>query len=143
MKDHQVTLYLNKHLHMATIKVQAEMELGQSYAALLIYNEGLHSLKKISEEDYQVNRKRYSQKLVDESQQRLIPLADQQAVKEIESMTKYFSMVLDQWHLHCNSDWRGRQLKKAQEYANRVPNAKYVIELATKETNLSQQTEVQ
>jgi hypothetical protein len=38
-------------------------------------------------------------------------------------------MVLDQWRLHPNSEWRSKQLKKAQEYANRVPNAKFVLDL--------------
>ena len=132
-KDHAMTLFLNPKMRMGTIKLQAELELGPSYAGLLIYNEGLHSLGKINDEDYLVNKKRYSKKLVEESQQKLIPDVDPQAVKEIEDMKRYFSMVIDQWHLHSSSDWRSKQLKRAREYANRVPNAKYVIELASKE----------
>jgi hypothetical protein len=52
-----------------------------------------------------------------------------QSLKETESMTRYFDMVLDQWRLHPNSEWRSKQLKKAQEYANRVPNAQSVLDL--------------
>jgi hypothetical protein len=121
---------------MGTIKLQANMELGQSYAALYIYNEGLRNLKLINEEDYQVNKKRYSRKLIDEAQQKIMPEIDMQAVKEVESMTRYFSMVLDQWHLHPNSDWRNKQLKKAKEYENRVPNARLVLDLGKQETLL-------
>lgn len=129
IKENAVILYLNKPMRMGTIKLQAQMELGQSFAALYIYNEGLHNLKLISDEDYLINQKHYSKKLVEESQQKLIPDIDPQAIKEIESMTRYFSMVLDQWHLHGNSDWRSKQLKRAKEYENRVPNAKLVLDL--------------
>jgi hypothetical protein len=54
---------------------------------------------------------------------------DRQSFKEIESLTRYFDMVLDQWRLHPNSEWRSKQLKKTKEYANRVPNEKSVLDL--------------
>ena len=116
-------------MRLALIKLQADKELGQSYAGLYALNEGLHALKYLNDEDYQVFKKRYSDKLVDDDEQKNVDELDQQAKKEIESMTLYFSMVLDQWHLHPNSEWRSKQLKKAQEYANRVPNAKSVLDL--------------
>ena len=114
-------------MRLALIKLQADKELGQSYAGLYAINEGLHDLKYLSDEDYQVFKKRYSVKLADDQSQKQTPEVNLQAQKEIENMTRYFSMVLDQWHLHPNSEWRSKQLKKAQEYANRVPNAKVVL----------------
>ena len=110
-------------MRLALIKLQADKELGQSYAGLYALNEGLHALKYLSDEDYQTFKKRYSDKLVNDHQERNSEL-DHQAQKEIESMTRYFSMVIDQWHLHPNSEWRSKQLKKAKEYANRIPNAR-------------------
>lgn len=68
-------------------------------------------------------------------QQKLGDELNQQSVKEIESMTRYFNMVLDRWRLHPNSEWRSKQLKKAQEYANRVPNAKFVLDLEKTSSN--------
>jgi hypothetical protein len=122
-------LFLNAKIRLALIKLQAEKELGQSYAGLYALNEGLHSLKYLNDEDYQVFKKRYSDKLVADEQQKQGEQLNQQSVKEIESMTRYFNMVIDQWRLHPNSEWRSKQLKKAQEYANRVPNAKFVLDL--------------
>jgi hypothetical protein len=126
-------LFLNPKLRLALIKLQADKELGPSYAALYALNEGLHVLKYLGEEDYQVFKKRYSQKLVSDAQQKLVPLVNMQEVKESEGMTKQFSMVIDQWQLHPDMVWRQRWAKKAREYENRVPNAKYIIELAAKE----------
>ncbi len=114
---------------MALTKLQANMELGTSYAGLYALNEGLHALNCLADEDYQFFKKRYSKKLVDDEQQKRSEELNKQTVKEIESMTRYFSMVLDQWRLHPNSQWRSIQLKKAKEYANRVPNAKLVLDM--------------
>jgi hypothetical protein len=114
---------------MALTKLEANMELGQSYAGLYALNEGLHVLNYLRDEDYQFFKKRYSDKLVHAEEESQADQINKQALKEIENMTRYFDMVLDQWHLHPNSEWRSRQLKKAQEYANRVPNAKFVLDL--------------
>ncbi len=116
-------------MRLALIKLQADKELGQSYAGLYALNEGLHALKYLSDEDYQAFKKRYSDKLVNDHQNNRKCELDHQAQKEIESMTRYFSMVIDQWHLHPNSEWRSKQLKKAKEYANRIPNAREVLDL--------------
>ena len=120
---------MNAKLRLALIKLQAEKELGQSFAGLYALTEGLHSLKYLSDDDYQVFKKRYSDKLVSDEQQKGGDELNRQSIKEIESMTRYFEMVIDQWRLHPNSEWRSKQLKKAQEYANRVPNAKSVLDL--------------
>ena len=130
--EHYLPLCLNGKLRLALIKLQAEKELGQSYAGLYALNEGLHSLKYLSDDDYQVFKKRYSDKLVADEQQKQGDELNRQSLKEIESMTRYFSMVLDQWRLHPNSEWRSKQLKKAKMYANRVPNAKSVLDLEKK-----------
>ena len=116
-------------MRLALIKLQADKELGQSYAGLYALNEGLHALKYLSDEDYQTFKKRYSDKLVNDHQDKGNSELDHQAQKEIESMTRYFSMVIDQWHLHPNIEWRSKQLKKAKEYANRIPNARAVLDL--------------
>lgn len=132
--DHYLPLMLNAKLKMALIKLQADKELGQSYAGLLALVEGLHQLKYLSEEDYQIYVKRYSKKLVDEPQQKLIPEVDPQAIQEIEGQTRYFSMVLDQWHLHPKPEWRRSQVRKAQVYAGRIKAADLILDLAKKET---------
>jgi hypothetical protein len=128
-------LFLNAKMRMALTKLQANMELGTSYAGLYALNEGLHALNYLSDEDYQFFKKRYSKKLVDNEEQSRADESNKQAAKEMQSMNSYFSMVLDQWHLHPNSEWRSKQLKKAQEYANRIPNAKLVLTLNKTSSN--------
>ena len=51
-------------MRMALTKLEANMELGQSYAGLYALNEGLHVLNYLRDEDYQFFKKRYSDKLV-------------------------------------------------------------------------------
>jgi len=55
--DHYLPLMLNAKLKMALIKLQADRELGQSYAGLLALVEGLHSLKYLNDEDYHIYTK--------------------------------------------------------------------------------------
>ena len=133
IKDHAVILYLNPKLRLGTIKLQAEMELGPSYAALYIYNEGLHALKKISDEDYLVNQKRYSKKLVDDAQQKLVAEVNTQALKELSSMTKLFSGVLADWSLPHHKGWKAGWVKRASNYAGRIKAAQMIVELGSKE----------
>jgi hypothetical protein len=120
---------LKAKIHLALIKLQADKERGQSYIGLFALNEGLHSLKYLNDDDYQVFQKRYSDKLVNDDQQKQGDELNRQSIKEIESLTRYFDMVFNQWRLHPNSEWRSKQLKKAKEYANRVPNEKSVLDL--------------
>jgi hypothetical protein len=105
------------------------MELGQSYAGLYALNEGLHALKYLSDADYEVFKKRYSDKLVDDDSDKKISEMDQQARKEIERMTNYFREILSQWDFHTNLEWRKLQFKKAKEYADRIPYAKLITDM--------------
>jgi hypothetical protein len=128
-QDHYLPLLLNAKLRLALIKLQYNMELGTSYAGLYALNEGLHALKYLSDEDYEFFKRRYSDKLVcDDSNKKALEI-DQQARKENEEMTKYFREILMQWDTHPNLEWRKYQFKKAKEYANRIPNAKLILDL--------------
>ena len=54
---------------------------------------------------------------------------DPQAQREIESMSRYFKEIYAQWHVHPDPEWRSKQLKKAKQYANRIPFAQMVLDL--------------
>ncbi len=122
-------LLLNPKLRLALIKLQANMELGQSYAGLYALNEGLHALKYLGDDDYEAFKKRYSDKLVDDEAAEKTLEMDQQARREIESKTNYFREILSQWDVHTNPEWRKLQFKKAKEYANRIPYAKLILDM--------------
>lgn len=125
-QDHYLPLFLNAKMRLALIKLQAHKELGQSYAGLFALNEGLHTLNFLNDTDYEVFKKRYSDKLVGEETKKGVDV-DPQAQREIESMTRYFREILSQWETHPNPEWRDKQFKKARQYANRIPYAKLVL----------------
>jgi uncharacterized membrane protein len=115
-------------MRLALIKLQANKELGQSYAGLYALNEGLHVLGYLDDGDYEVFKRRYSDKLVEDKSKREISEINSQEQKEILSMTHYFREVLLQWNSHPSPQWRKYQFKKAQQYANRIPYAKLVLD---------------
>jgi len=64
-REHGVMLYLDKTLYLSFIKLQADQELGRSFAGLLPFVEGLYTMGYLDKKDYVEHRKKYSQKLVD------------------------------------------------------------------------------
>lgn len=64
---HGVMLYLDRTLYRAFIRLQADYELGRSYAGLLPFVEGLYTLGFLSKDEYVQHRKRYSEKLEDKT----------------------------------------------------------------------------
>jgi enterochelin esterase-like enzyme len=122
---------LNAKLKLSLIKLQADRELGQSYAGLLALIEGLHSLKYLGDEDYLLFSKKYSKKLVVEDQK--VQGMDQQAVRELESMTKLFKGVLADWSLPHNKGWKEGWVKRASNYASRIKAAQMIVELGKQE----------
>lgn len=130
--DHYLPLMLNAKLKMALIKLQADRELGQSYAGLLALIEGLHSLKYLDDEDYLVYSKRYSKKLVEEVQKGVKDM-DPQAVRELDSMTKLFKGVLADWNLPHSKGWKEGWVKRASNYASRIKAAQMIVDLGKQE----------
>ena len=54
---------------------------------------------------------------------------------ELDRWTKTFSMVLDQWAEHTDPEWRKSWFVRAEEWKDRVPNAKLVLALVNGESN--------
>lgn len=59
-REHGVMLYLDKTLYKAFIRLQADKELGRSYAGLLAFVEGLFRLGYLSKEEYEKYVQKYS-----------------------------------------------------------------------------------
>lgn len=62
--EHKVMLCLDKELYRAFIKLQADKELGRSYAGLLPYVEGLFHMGYITQEVRDSHVLKYSQPLI-------------------------------------------------------------------------------
>ena len=133
-REHGVLLYLDKTLYKAFIKLQADKNLGRSYAGLLPFVEGLYQLGYLSKKEYEKRVRKYSKSL-DEMEKENEPLTKEQLEKEkkLKDLEKQFSMVIEQWDLHPSLEWRLRWVKKAKEWKDKIPSAKALLDLADKE----------
>ena len=96
-KDHVYRLYLDRKLYLATIKLQAELGLGKSFSAMLIYVEGLHARDILSEADYEVYKAKYSVGLNVET--KTPTQINEQETKENRDrqLNRHFKLVFEQW----------------------------------------------
>lgn len=125
-KEHALLLYLHPKLQLSLIKYMASSEHGKSFAALIALCTGLRSLGYMDEKTFLELTEKYNVKLV---KPEAAPEVSPQAAREIASMTQTFRDVIAQWPYQKDGEWRAKWVKKAREYENRVPNAKYVIAL--------------
>lgn len=126
-KEHAVILYLNPQMRLGTIKVQSFMELGQSYAALIIYNEGLKALGQINEADYQLNKKKYSKKLVEQPIKQLTR-DEQKKIEQQQQAGRTFQLVLQDWNNPIRTQqWRDDWLIRAEKAMGEIPEAEMLV----------------
>ncbi len=120
-REHGVMLYLDRTLYRAFIKLQADKDLGRSYAGLLPFVEGLYAMGYIDEQIYVQHKEKYSAPLVVQK-----PL--QHFVnKEDEQLNKTLEMVAEQWDDHQNQEWRQRWINTAEQHPT-LSNSKLVLE---------------
>ena len=119
-QEHKVMLFLSKPLYMAFIKLQADRDLGRSFAALLPFVEGLYHMGYISKEVYEAHRARYSKPLI--RQKELVSIAEQKRATELN---KVLAGVLAQWNDH-SEEWRRKWIERARENAE-LPNAQLIL----------------
>lgn len=128
-KPHIVKLCLAPELRSALIKYMAKHDLDKEYATLHLLVKALYTEALITKEVYEVYSYRYSRKLVsDRSIERMMTQEQLKEKQLIEEKTRIFSMVLDQWNLH-GEEWRKKWIMKAEEWKDKVPNAKLVLDL--------------
>jgi hypothetical protein len=127
-REHATILYLNPAMRLGTIKVASFYEIGQTYASLLIYNEGLHEMGQISEQEYQLNKIKYSKKLVEAP---VNPLSREQLKEKerLESMQRTFQAVLIDWENNGRpQSWRDQWIRQAEKYKDQIPEAKQLLD---------------
>ncbi len=125
-REHGLMLYLGPELYLGFIKLQADKELGRSYAGLLAFVEGMHSLGYLKDADYETLKTKYSQGLTKDQP---LTIKQLQTKSEQDKMTQAFKMVLDQWSLHTDPKWRNRWIREAEVWKDKVPQAKLVLDL--------------
>ena len=131
-------VFFPTELYMGLIKKMAAFEIGKSAAILDSINEDLFNKGFISKEIYEKFRNAYRKKLLDIVRQKeaeVKPLTREQMeeAQKISQLNKQFSMVLEQWNLHPSIEWRLKWVKKAEEWKDKIPNAKLILDLANRE----------
>ena len=127
-REHATILYLNPAMRLGTIKVASFYEIGPTYAALYIYNEGLREMGQISEHEYQLNKIRYSKKLVEEEVKQ--PTRKEAAEqKHLQDMQRTFQAVITEWdNAGRPVKWREQWIRQAEKYQNQIPEAKQLLD---------------
>ena len=132
-KEHGLLLFLPSELQLALARLQTNRSLGRSYAGLLAVTEGFHELGCLDKEEYEALKERYSQKLpcsivVERRKPRI--LEDAQEQTKLRKLEVDFSNTIKQWNT-MKPKAREYWVKKAEEYRDKVPNAKIVLALAS------------
>ena len=128
-KEHGVLIYLSKELYTGFIRLQADKELGRSYAGLLPFTEGLFRLGYISEIVYKEHVRKYTTPLgIKKSQSQALTVEQKKEQAFLESKNKLFKGMLEQWDIHSDLTWRVKVVADAAKY----PNLEYSKLLITK-----------
>jgi hypothetical protein len=132
---HSVRLDLAGELRSALIKYMGKHDLDKEFAALCLLLKSMRSENLISEEVYNFYFSRYNKPV---SANTLIPakpftLDDLKAQQKLDEKTRYFQAILaGEWAIHQSPEWRRKTLAVAEEWKNRVPQAKLVLDLGGK-----------
>ena len=128
-KEHGVMLFLTKDLYLAFIKLQADKGLGRSYAGLLPFTEGMYHLGYLKKDLYDLHVKKYSVPLQQDAQLKNSNLEALQEKQLLETKNLFFKQVLEQWTLHVDGKWRGKMVKQAEPWKDKLDSAKKICEM--------------
>jgi hypothetical protein len=136
-REHVYSVCLAPELRVGLIKVQAEKELGESYALLLLITKALYQEHKISREVYELYTQRYSCKLVPPIQPLKLTASELKEQQKLEEKRRWFTSVkteffMDHRPLASGRSWREDVLGEAEKYKDKLPEAAEVLELRSK-----------
>jgi len=127
-KEHQVILFLDRDLYRAFIRLQADRNLGRSYAGLLPYVEGLYHLGYLSSETYEAHFKRYSEPLDKEPLTREKELEEQTQQQVFKQKNSVFAGMIEQFQEHFHNDrWLEKCKIEAEKFADKLPSARRLL----------------
>ena len=124
-------LFLDKTFYKAFVRLQADKDLGRSFAGLLPFVEGLHTMGYLTDQECEAHVKRYSQPLCETPK---LPTTEAlQQKSEVTNWEKRFSLTIKEWP-NMNEKSREWHVQKAKELLGKVSNAKLVLSLANGES---------
>ena len=131
-REHIVPLCLAPELRMGLIRFQANKELGETYAALLLLTKALYQEQVISREDYERFTQRYSCKLVPPSAPRKLTSAEMAEQQKLEEKRRWFEMAKAEWNkdhrpVSSGKPWREDVLAEAEKYKDKLSIAAEIL----------------
>lgn len=135
--DHTVPLHLAPELRSGLIKYMEKHDLDKQFAALCLLTKSLHSEGFLSKEAYDFYLARYSKTVSSMSpmmqqQSKPLTLDELKIQQKIEEKTRYFQAILKgEWQAHPSPEWRKKVIVIAEEWKDRVPQARYVLDLGS------------
>jgi hypothetical protein len=135
-REHIVPLCLAPELRMGLIRFQANKELGETYAALLLLTKALYQEQVISREDYERFTQRYSCKLVPPPVPRKLTSAEMAEQQKLEEKRRWFEMAKAEFHkdhrrLSSGRTWREDILAEAEKYKEKLPVAAEILAMGS------------
>ena len=125
-KGHRLNLFLSRELERGLIKLQADKDLGRSFAGLLCFVEGLYQQGYLPTELYKKYAARYSTPL-----NKPVARATQEK-QDLEKVGQQFTKAIQNWP-RMNDKARLWYLEKAEQYKGKIANADLILALASKE----------
>lgn len=123
--EHGILLYLDRDLYRAFIKLQADRNLGRSYAGLVALVTGFYRLGYISKEVYEERLKKYNEPLEASKPLTMAELKERQL---LEQKDLQFKGMLAQWDMHPSKDWRQKAVAQAEKYRDKLPSARALFD---------------
>lgn len=135
-REHIACVCLAPELRVGLLKFQADKELGDSFALLLLVTKGLYQEGKISREVYEFYFQRYSCKLVERAREPILSGVELKERQELEERRRWFVMVKaeffrDHRALASGKSWRDFVLGEAEKYKDKLPVAAEVLGLGS------------
>jgi hypothetical protein len=132
--DHTVPLHLAPELRSGLIKYMEKHDLDKQFAALCLLTKSLRSEGLLSEEAYNFYMARYSKTVSSMSpmnqQTKPLTLDELKVQQKLDEKTRYFQAILKgEWTTHPSPEWRKKVLVIADEWKDRVPQARLVLDL--------------
>lgn len=133
--EHGLLLYLDKDLYKAFIKLQADRNLGRSYAGFTALVTGFYQLGYISKEVYELHMQRYSEPL---EPSKPLTLEEQREKDELDNYDRVFKGMLEQWVAHSSEpSWVLKVSRLAEKYRDRLQSARQLLGKIDSETDSS------
>jgi hypothetical protein len=104
------------------------MDLGRSYAGLLPWVEGMYRMGYLSQKEYEVNAKRYSEPLEKDAECNLLEVKREREL--LQRKDKIFKGMIEQFNLHADKPrWRLKVGEDAERFKDSLASARTLLSL--------------